>query len=205
MSRFRTAWAPVEHAARDVSVATVTAWTANQPRRLWSGDPHRLPSPYGDGVDGGADEKRMRLRHAGTCRVSGVELAARAGAIYERTSKTVPCVSHDRSAPVAPAAMEVVNLVAPERVESGTAGASARRELERRKAKGDSRIRAKHPKLGALMIAVTDQPQSTTAWDIGARRPPNHPTVPSFEVRGCNRDLCGVSMLDPTGRVVVEA
>jgi hypothetical protein len=33
--------------------------------------------------------------------------------------------------------MEVVNLVAPERVESGTAGASARRELERRKAKGD--------------------------------------------------------------------
>ena len=53
-------------------------------------------------------------------------------------------------------------------VESGTAGASARRELERRKAKREQRIRTKHPKLGDLMLAVSDEQQSTTAWDFGA-------------------------------------
>jgi hypothetical protein len=110
----------------------------------------------------------MRLRYAGTCRVCGVELAARAEAIYERTSKTVRCIGHDVSTPVARAAIKVVGPAAPENVDSGTAGASARREFERRKAERDRRIRAKHPKLGGLMLAVTDQPQTTTSWDIGA-------------------------------------
>jgi len=53
-------------------------------------------------------------------------------------------------------------------VESGTAGASARREFERRKAKREERIRGKHPKLGGLILALSDERQSTTAWDVGA-------------------------------------
>jgi len=133
-------------------------------------------SPYGSGVDGGADEKRMRLRYAGACRVCGVELPAKVEAIYERTTKTVRCVSHDVHPAVEPAVVEVVDpavveVVEPavvEVVESGTAGASARREFERRKAKREERIRTKHPKLGGLMLAVSDEQQSTTAWDIGA-------------------------------------
>jgi hypothetical protein len=111
-------------------------------------------------VDGGADEKRMRLRYAGACRVCGVELPAKVEAIYERTTKTVRCVSHDARPAVEPAVVEVV--------ESGTAGASARREFERRTAKREERIRTKHPKLGGLILAVSDEQQSTTAWDIGA-------------------------------------
>jgi len=133
-------------------------------------------SPYGSGVDGGADEKRRRLRYAGACRVCGVELPAKVEAIYERTTKTVRCVSHDVHRAVEPAVVEVVDpavveVVEPavvEVVESGTAGASARREFERRKAKREERIRTKHPKLGGLMLAVSDEQQSTTAWDIGA-------------------------------------
>jgi hypothetical protein len=135
-------------------------------------------------VEGGADEKRMRLRYAGACRVCGVELPAKVEAIYERTTKTVRCVSHDVRPAVEPAVVEVVEpavvevvdpavveVVEPavvEVVESGTAGASARREFERRKAKREERIRTKHPKLGGLMLAVSDEQQSTTAWDIGA-------------------------------------
>ena len=127
-------------------------------------------------MDGGADEKRMRLRYAGACRVCGVELPAKVEAIYERTTKTVRCVSHDVRPAVEPAVVEVVEpavveVVEPavvEVVESGTAGASARREFERRKAKREERIRTKHPKLGGLMLAVSDEQQSTTAWDIGA-------------------------------------
>lgn len=117
-------------------------------------------SSYGSGVDGGADEKRMRLRYAGTCRVCGVELPAKVEAMYERTTKTVRCVSHDVRPTVEPAVVDVV--------ESGTSGASARREFERRKAKREERIRTKHPKLVGVMLAVSDEQQSTTAWETGA-------------------------------------
>ena len=110
----------------------------------------------------------MRLRYAGACRVCGVELPAKVEAIYERTTKTVRCVSHDVHPAVEPAVVEVVDPAVVEVVESGTAGASARREFERRKAKREERIRTKHPKLGGLMLAVSDEQQSTTAWDIGA-------------------------------------
>ena len=68
----------------------------------------------------------------------------------------------------APAAEESLDLAVPEVVDPGTAGASARREFERRKAAREERIRAKHPKLGGLILAVSDDPQSTTAWNTGA-------------------------------------
>jgi hypothetical protein len=41
------------------------------------------------------DEKRMRLRYGGTCRVCSVELRAKTELIYERTTKTVRCLRHD--------------------------------------------------------------------------------------------------------------
>ena len=53
-------------------------------------------------------------------------------------------------------------------LEAGIAGASARREHERRVAKREKRIRAAHPRLGGLILAVTDEPQSTRAWQRGA-------------------------------------
>ena len=61
-----------------------------------------------------------------------------------------------------------LDLAVPEVVDPGTAGASARREFERRKAAREQRIRTKHPKLGGLILAVSDEPQSTTAWNTGA-------------------------------------
>lgn len=118
----------------------------------------------------------MRLRYSGACRVCGAQLPTGAEAIYERTTRTVRCVSHDASAPVKPAAVavlepaevEVLGPAVADVVEPGTAGASARREFERRKAKREERVRAKHPKLGGLILALSDERQSTTAWDVGA-------------------------------------
>ncbi|WP_241979954.1 nuclease-related domain-containing protein [Cryobacterium sp. TMT4-31] len=52
---------------------------------------------------------------------------------------------------------------------TGTAGASARREHERLREKRATRIRDKHPHLGNLILALSDDPQSTQAWAIGAR------------------------------------
>ncbi|WP_243399141.1 nuclease-related domain-containing protein [Cryobacterium zongtaii] len=57
----------------------------------------------------------------------------------------------------------------PAKVFTGTAGASAQREYDRRKDKREARIRDDHPYLGKLILAVSDDPQSTQAWATGAR------------------------------------
>ncbi|TQM65163.1 nuclease-related domain-containing protein [Humibacillus xanthopallidus] len=110
----------------------------------------------------------MRLRYAGSCRICGLHLPARAEAIYERTTKTVRCVSHDASAPIDTPSVEAVDPAVEDVVEPGTPGGSARREYERREAKREERIRANHPKLGGLILALSGERQSTTAWDTGA-------------------------------------
>lgn len=110
----------------------------------------------------------MRLRYPGVCRICGTELPARAEAIYERTTKTVRCLEHDLAE--VPEATEPAGppTAAPEPVDPGVPGASARREFERRRTVREDRIRGKHPKLGGLTLAVSDTPQSTNAWDTGA-------------------------------------
>jgi hypothetical protein len=122
----------------------------------------------------------MRLRYAGACRICGVELPARSEAVYERSTKSVRCVSHDVQVPGAgsgtvadprPAAINEVLGAEPiggEVVDSGVAGASARREFEWRKAKREARVRTRHPKLGGLLLAISAEAQSTNAWDVGA-------------------------------------
>lgn len=103
----------------------------------------------------------MRLRYAGACRLCGSELPARTEAIYERSTRTVRCLT----CPTADAATATDEEVA---INPGVPGGSARREYERRQAKRMERIRAKHPKLGGLILALSDDPQSTKAWDAGA-------------------------------------
>jgi hypothetical protein len=56
-----------------------------------------------------------------------------------------------------------------EPVTTGIAGASARREHDRRLAKREDRIRRAHPRLGGFILAVSEEPQSTRAWARGAR------------------------------------
>lgn len=49
------------------------------------------------------------------------------------------------------------------------AGGSARHEFERRSTAREQRIRARHPRLGGLILAVSDDPQTTKAWAVGAQ------------------------------------
>lgn len=100
----------------------------------------------------------MRLRYAGACRRCAQELPVGTPAIYERATRTVRCLdcTSERAAEPEPSDG------------SGVAGSSARREYERRKAKREERIRARHPKLGGLILRVSDDPQSTRAWERGA-------------------------------------
>ncbi len=125
--------------------------------------------------------KIMALRRPGTC-ACGIDLAVGERAAWDRAARTVrclPCVQADplstpTSGPAVPDSdhsvpeVEPATPVVPAVIEVGMAGGSAQQEFARRHAKREDRIRAAHPKLGGLILAVSDDPQSTTAWKSGA-------------------------------------
>lgn len=112
-----------------------------------------------------AHEKRMKLRYEGTCRVCGALLPAGTEAIYERMTKTVRCVD------CLPEDADETTTDATEAsaaIDRGVAGASARREHERRKARDEERIRARWGRFGGIAVALSEERQSTKAWQQGA-------------------------------------
>lgn len=130
------------------------------------------------------DVKRMKLRYAGTCRGCAKELPAKSEAFWDRTSKSVRCLecppeyqdvqeiepAADESGSLEDAEVDIDPLVEGHDIEvdAGIPGASARREYERRKANKDARIKAKYPRMGKLIVAIAEEPQSTKAWEKGA-------------------------------------
>jgi hypothetical protein len=119
------------------------------------------------------DDKRMRLRYAGTCRVCDAELPPKVEAIYERSSRTVRCLDHVEALgspkpsdePEPPSADLQPG---PGPVDVGTPGASARREFERRRDGRERRVRARFPRIGGLLHALSAEPQTTESWNTGA-------------------------------------
>ncbi|GAA0629180.1 hypothetical protein GCM10009547_36010 [Sporichthya brevicatena] len=49
------------------------------------------------------------------------------------------------------------------------AGASARREYDRRRAQREDHARARFPRIGGLLLALNEEPTSTRVWDQGAK------------------------------------
>jgi hypothetical protein len=127
-------------------------------------------------------EKKMRLRYAGACRQCGQSLPAATVAVYERATKTVRCVTCPLDADPMPVGLSdpaldpgsvlpeppAADPVASIDLDPGQPGASARREHERRRANREAKIRAAHPHLGGIILALSSDPQSTTAWATGA-------------------------------------
>lgn len=109
--------------------------------------------------------KQMRLRYAGTCRICGAALSVGTEAIYDSETRTVRCLGCIPAA-MPPRVEPPAELLPP--ATSGVAGSSARREYERRKAKDEERLRRKWGRLGGLAIALSDERQSTKAWERGA-------------------------------------
>ncbi|MGH1522840.1 nuclease-related domain-containing protein [Leifsonia sp. L25] len=99
--------------------------------------------------------KVMRLRYAGRCTVCGADIAAGTVAVYDRSTKTVRCVTCDTDP-------------ADEPITSGQAGASAARQHQKLHNARQERVRANHPKIGGFLLAITEDPQSTRAWGRGA-------------------------------------
>jgi hypothetical protein len=113
----------------------------------------------------------MRLRYAGTCAVCRTALAARTTAVYSAATRSVRCVGCEATTStedVVVADEPTQPGVPPEVLGTGVAGASARRIYEQRKAERERRIREAHPRIGGLILALSDDPQSTRAWNGGA-------------------------------------
>jgi len=153
----------------------------------WADDPC-VPDVSDDAV---STSKTMRLRYPGRCRECGVDLPAGTTAVYDRVTKTVACLECAAApTPIEPvtsepagsdletlATADVPTELEPEPpcplaeapgVVVGTAGASAQREHDRRSAKRETRIRGAYPRLGGVILALSDDPQSTRAWAAGA-------------------------------------
>jgi hypothetical protein len=112
-------------------------------------------------------------------------LPAGATADYDRETKTITCLTcHDRlpsrdlagepsGEPAGDPAGEpwvAGNLPAavvpgrePAQLPAGQAGASAGREYQRRKARHEDTVRQAHPRLGGLILALSDEPQNVKA------------------------------------------
>lgn len=54
------------------------------------------------------------------------------------------------------------------RLQAGAAGVSARREHERRRDRRHARVRVRHPRLGGVILALSDEPTHERVWARGA-------------------------------------
>lgn len=123
----------------------------------------------------GGPAKLIRVRYDGACVDCSTTLPVRTLVWWDRTSDTMRC----RACGAGTAPAEEVEPEKPEAVAIETpssrlarptsvAGGSAQREFERLKAKRETGIRLRHPRLGGLILALSEDPQTTTAWAKGA-------------------------------------
>jgi hypothetical protein len=110
----------------------------------------------------GSAGRAIRLRYTATCCSCNRELSRGTLAVWDREKKTATCTAclESRAPNVGQAAVEV---------DRGIAGGSARREFQKRHTRRESQIRQRHKRLGGVILALSSDPQSTTAWAAGAR------------------------------------
>jgi hypothetical protein len=112
--------------------------------------------------------KIMALRRPDRCRC-GVDIPAGERAAWNRKTRTVLCLScAGGDVPPVPAKPKLVAPPETGAIDLGQAGASAQAEFARRHDKREATIRSAHPRIGGLILALTDDPQSTRAWASGA-------------------------------------
>jgi hypothetical protein len=93
------------------------------------------------------------------CAECGIVLPKGTDAVWDRGNRLVHCLT------CAGPSAEVEAL----EPDPGLAGASARREYERRKERDETRLRQRWGALGSVAVAVAPERQSTRAWAVGAR------------------------------------
>ena len=118
------------------------------------------------------DWKQLNLRRGGVCVTCKLSLQAGTTALWSRSQRIVSCTVHS---PTTDSTLENVELeaVTPTKLEmtisQGNAGGSARVENQRRIKRREERVTKRFPRAGKFILAITDEPQSTRAWAVGAK------------------------------------
>jgi hypothetical protein len=112
--------------------------------------------------------RRIRLRYATSCARCSTTLEARTSAWWDNETKRARCETCASATTPPQRLLAEESPVQPTPASPSAAGASAVREYERRKSKRETETRARHPRIGGLILALSEEPQSTKAWAIGA-------------------------------------
>lgn len=134
------------------------------------------PTPEGSSAEvkkAAGRTKHLRIRRDGPCGECGTALTAGTFAWWDATVRALSCETcHVASEPALAACPESEAVVSTEvelcSASTSTAGGSAQAIYDRRSARREQRIRQAHPILGGMILALSDEPQSTTAWGRGA-------------------------------------
>jgi hypothetical protein len=121
--------------------------------------------------------KRLKARRSDVCAGCAADVAAGDSAGWDTATRTLWCVrclsaGPDGQADGAPPM--ATTATSPSRCTenpppAAAAGNSASRQYEQRAARREARIRAAHPRLGGLILALAKEPQHQEAWATGAR------------------------------------
>lgn len=102
----------------------------------------------------------LPLRYPATCIVCGANLAVQTRARWDKERREATCEPCLRASVLAKPA-EVT-------IDRGLPGASARREGRRRQERREAQTIEAHPRLGKLILALSEEPQTIRSWKIGA-------------------------------------
>ncbi|MGQ0845255.1 MAG: nuclease-related domain-containing protein [Sporichthyaceae bacterium] len=108
--------------------------------------------------------KTLNLRRADTCNDCRTDLPAGTKAAWDPAARAVRCLNCAEPGDTTPRVPASRAEPSPPNV----AGASARREFERRSRKREAEIRARHPRIGGFLVAIGDDPSHTKVWAQGA-------------------------------------
>jgi hypothetical protein len=106
--------------------------------------------------------KVLALRRADTCTGCATDLPAGTKAVWDAAARTVRCLPCTTPADSAPTDSPMP--AGPTHI----AGGSAQREYDKRGQRREAAIRSRHPRLGGLVLALTNEPASTRVWAQGA-------------------------------------
>jgi hypothetical protein len=114
--------------------------------------------------------KVLALRRSDACTACSTPLAAGTKAAWDADGRRTYCLSCHESQHPQSDSRTLPPTVAVEVTaeQQGKGGVSAQREYDKRSAHRDQRIREQHPRLGGLLLALSNEPTSTRVWAQGA-------------------------------------
>lgn len=110
----------------------------------------------------------MSLRRPDACGTCAAPLAVGERAGWDADTRTTHCLNCVGALQPTPPGPRPAATTATARPSEQRAGGSAQREFEKRASRREQRIRSAHPKLGGLLLALSNDPVSTRVWAQGA-------------------------------------